>query len=204
MEARRIVKVFGAITAAAFALAMASGASATKIQDDFFGCMENTGQEPPGDLTDRIRCCKEAGGDWVEIYDGDGNTIDGFCNGAEEVFEEESLGSVILPGGALLEAQPAAGLSDTTAPETNIVTSPAVKTKLRDAAFTFSSTESATFECSLDGADPAPCAASVTFTRIRKGGHSLTVTAIDAAGNRDATPASVSWTVTGKKHRGRR
>jgi hypothetical protein len=91
MRLRNAGRVIATTTVAIFAAASMGGAFATSIQENFGSCMENTGQEPPGDLADRIRCCKDSGGAWVEIYDADGNVVDAFCDGAEEVYEPEEV-----------------------------------------------------------------------------------------------------------------
>jgi PKD repeat protein len=85
---------------------------------------------------------------------------------------------------------------DTEAPDTRIASGPAAITKSRTATFRFTSTEAgSTFECSLDGAAYKPCAATATFRNLRDGSYRLLVRAVDAAGNRDATPAVRSWRV---------
>ena len=85
---------------------------------------------------------------------------------------------------------------DTTAPDTSIVTRPAVRVATATAEFTFSSTESpATFECSLDGGAFVACDAATTFTGLADGDHTLAVRSIDEIGNVDGTPAEYTWTV---------
>ncbi|WP_240359172.1 adventurous gliding motility protein AgmC [Pyxidicoccus trucidator] len=85
---------------------------------------------------------------------------------------------------------------DTTAPDTTIVSGPAVVTNATTATFDFSSNDAAaTFECSLDGAAFVACADPRTFTGLANGNHTLAVRAVDAAGNVDPTPATYAWTV---------
>ncbi|WP_082282730.1 Ig-like domain-containing protein [Myxococcus hansupus] len=85
---------------------------------------------------------------------------------------------------------------DTTAPNTSIVSGPPALTNSDGATFTFSASESGvTYECSLDGATYAACTNPVTFTGLADGSHTLTVRAVDAAGNVDPTPATHTWTV---------
>ncbi len=87
---------------------------------------------------------------------------------------------------------------DTAAPNTAVTSGPAQgsATKSTSASFAFSSTEAGSrFECSLDGAAYAPCASPKAYTGLASKVHTFRVAAIDAAGNRDATPAVRSWTV---------
>lgn len=84
---------------------------------------------------------------------------------------------------------------DTTAPETSITSGPSGSTSATSAAFAFSATETATFECSLDGAAFATCASGQSYSSLANGSHTFRVRATDAAGNVDATPASRTWTV---------
>lgn len=91
--------------------------------------------------------------------------------------------------------------TDTTAPETTIETAKAtVKTKRKSAKvkFTVSSSESgSTFECKVDSASFASCGSNPTF-KLKKGKHVVQAVAIDAAGNRDASPDSVNVKVKRK------
>ncbi len=85
---------------------------------------------------------------------------------------------------------------DTTPPNTKITNHPKKRTKKRRATFSFSSTESGgSFECKLDKGAFAPCTSP--FKKKVKAGrkHHFTVIAIDAAGNRDLTPATYAWKV---------
>ena len=93
------------------------------------------------------------------------------------------------------------GGGDTAAPETKIDSGPKPKSKKRKATFAFSSSEAGSkFACSLNGAAFAPCSSPSTLT-AKKGKNTFAVTAIDAAGNIDATPASYSWKVKKKRKR---
>nr|WP_236673441.1 Ig-like domain-containing protein [Comamonas sp. JC664] len=85
---------------------------------------------------------------------------------------------------------------DTTAPDTLIISGPPLSEAPSTATFDFDSDESpVTYECSLDGAAYVPCTDPVTFTGLAEGSHTLSVRAVDAAGNVDPTPATYSWTV---------
>lgn len=85
---------------------------------------------------------------------------------------------------------------DTTPPDTTIVSAPPAQSDSTEATFSFSSNESpVTYECSLDGGAFVACANPVTFQGLSEGQHTLAVRAVDAAGNRDQTPATYTWTV---------
>jgi hypothetical protein len=93
-----------------------------------------------------------------------------------------------------LPGSPAAPV-DTTAPETGFKKKPRKRTTSRKAKFTLNSSESgSTFRCKLDRGSYKPCAA--TFSkRVKPGKHVLYVQAVDASGNKDATPAVYRWRV---------
>jgi len=89
---------------------------------------------------------------------------------------------------------------DGTAPATAITEQPATLSKSASAEFTFSATDGsgtgvAHIEASLDGAAYAPATSPVTYTDLTDGSHTLSVRAVDAAGNVDASPASYTWTI---------
>jgi len=65
--------------------------------------------------------------------------------------------------------------------------------------FEFTSDESASFECSLDGDAFQPCTSPVT-EKVRKGEHVFEVRATDEAGN-PGEPATHTWKVKRKKER---
>jgi len=92
-------------------------------------------------------------------------------------------------------------VGDTASPETTITKGPKKKTKKKQTTFEFNATESATFNCTLDGREQfKPCTSPTTF-KVKKGKHTFTVRATDASGNADPTPASQSWKVKKKKRR---
>ncbi|MFE8605091.1 adventurous gliding motility protein AgmC [Archangium violaceum] len=85
---------------------------------------------------------------------------------------------------------------DLTAPDTVIVSGPPSLTNSPSATFDFSSEAGATFMCRLDAALTfTPCSDPETFTALGDGEHRLEVSAVDAAGNMDPTPAVYTWTV---------
>lgn len=85
--------------------------------------------------------------------------------------------------------------ADTTPPETTITAAPVGTVATRSATVSFSSEEGARFECALDGAAFAACVSPVSYSGLADGVHSVTVRAIDAAGNVDASPAQAAWAV---------
>ncbi|CAM3195057.1 CARDB domain-containing protein [Nocardioides dubius] len=84
---------------------------------------------------------------------------------------------------------------DVIAPITTLSTAPANPTTDRTADFTFSSTESGTFRCSLNNAPAAPCTSPHSTASLADGSYTFSVYAVDAAGNVDATPESHSFRV---------
>ena len=82
---------------------------------------------------------------------------------------------------------------DAGAPDTTIAWTPGSDPA---ATMSFSSNQrAATFRCSLDGA-PSACTPAA-YTGLAPDTHTFTVAAVDAAGNVDPTPASITWTVMG-------
>jgi hypothetical protein len=87
---------------------------------------------------------------------------------------------------------------DTTPPNTSIIGGPSGATASTTANFDFSSTESgSSFQCKLDTASWKECAESESFSSLTPGGHTVSVRAVDIAGNTDLTPAIRGWTVQG-------
>ena len=86
-------------------------------------------------------------------------------------------------------------LIDIHAPDTLIDTAPAPFTNSNMALFTFHATEGATFTCQRENQVPAACTSPLTYTGLGDGLYTFSVTAIDAAGNTDSSPASVMWVV---------
>ena len=89
---------------------------------------------------------------------------------------------------------------DTTAPRTVIDFGPAdgAVTTDREVTFTFAAgagDEDATFVCRLDGALPEPCDTEEDLADLTFGQHTFAVVATDAAGNREPTAQTRTWTV---------
>lgn len=91
---------------------------------------------------------------------------------------------------------------DTTPPQTTITKAPVkkVRTKHKKATvrISFAASERATFLCSVDGQSARPCASPAKF-KLRRGKHTIAITAVDSAGNRDLSPATVKVKVKKRK-----
>ena len=87
---------------------------------------------------------------------------------------------------------------DLTAPETALTRQPAAVDNTAAPSLEFSGTDPGggpvTFECALDVAPFAACTSPNVLSLV-DGSHTFAVRAVDAAGNPDATPASVTWLV---------
>ena len=87
---------------------------------------------------------------------------------------------------------------DTIAPETSLVSAPPAIDNDSTPEFAFAGEDAVgpvTLECALDGAAAAPCTSPFGLD-VPDGEHTFTITALDAAGNRDATPIVHGWRVT--------
>ncbi len=84
--------------------------------------------------------------------------------------------------------------SDTTPPIVTLTTTPLHYSNQASGAIAFSSNESATFQCSLDGGAYATCSSPFSYNALTNGQHTLSIKATDGAGNVSA-PANNTWTV---------
>jgi hypothetical protein len=85
---------------------------------------------------------------------------------------------------------------DATAPGTTISGGPTGTTADRTPTFTLGSEDpSASLECKIDSAGFTPCDSPYTTPALGDGQHTLSVHAIDAAGNEDPTPATRTFRV---------
>ena len=87
-------------------------------------------------------------------------------------------------------------------PETKIKGKPKAKGKGKRRAVKVKlggSSTVASFECALDGADFAPCKARAKFKRLKRGKHTLLARGVNAAGDVDQSPASVTFRVRKRK-----
>jgi outer membrane protein OmpA-like peptidoglycan-associated protein len=134
--------------------------------------------------------CKLDGGDWAACTSA--HALTGLADGDHtlRVRATDAAGNV--------ESSPAVvnWTVDTTAPSTTVGDHPASLTQATAASIEFSSADStATFECKLDGGDWAACTSPDALTGLADGDHTLRIRATDAAGNVEASPAVVHWTV---------
>ncbi|MGH3045764.1 MAG: OmpL47-type beta-barrel domain-containing protein [Gaiellaceae bacterium] len=84
---------------------------------------------------------------------------------------------------------------DRTLPATTVDSAPSDPTASAGASFAFSASETSTFECDLDGGGFAPCASPKSYAGLADGSHTFRVRATDVAGNLEAAPQEVAWTV---------
>jgi hypothetical protein len=86
---------------------------------------------------------------------------------------------------------------DLSAPETTISSGPSDPTTETTADFAFDASEAgSTFQCELDGAGFSACTSPQGYSGLAPGSHTFSVQATDAAGNADATPATLTWTIS--------
>jgi len=86
--------------------------------------------------------------------------------------------------------------ADTTPPDTSITSGPTGTTTSTSASLGFSATEvGSSFECKLDSGSWASCVSLKAYSGLTVGSHQFSARAKDAAGNIDASPAALSWTV---------
>jgi hypothetical protein len=82
---------------------------------------------------------------------------------------------------------------DNTPPDTAITAHPVHPSNSTGPSFTFTATETATYECKLDGGSFSACTSPKNYTGLTSGSHTFTVRATDTAGNVDASPATYDW-----------
>jgi hypothetical protein len=88
---------------------------------------------------------------------------------------------------------------DLVAPDTSITAQPPPLTNSSYASFSFTGSDTgvgvASFQFQLDGGGYSTFASPVTMSGLSSGAHTFNVRAVDSAGNTDASPATVTWTV---------
>ncbi|MEH3055258.1 MAG: Ig-like domain repeat protein, partial [Patulibacter minatonensis] len=78
---------------------------------------------------------------------------------------------------------------------TSVPTGPTGTTTRSWATFRLSADEPATFKCTLNSGTAQDCGGVYNLDGLATGSYTLTVAATDRAGNVDATPETVTWTV---------
>ena len=108
--------------------------------------------------------------------------------GTWKLFVMDTLGtsSGAIAGGWSLDIT-TTGPADVVAPETTIDSGPSSTIATATAAFAFSASEPAAFECKLDAGAFTPCTSPATYTGLADGPHAFAVRATDPAGNVDAS-----------------
>ena len=127
----------------------------------------------------------------------DGADLDGLAGGSHEF----RVRAVDEAGNA--DATPAVSIwqIDLTAPATTISSSPPPFTAASVATFAFAGVDSVAppwrrTECRVDDDDFAPCSSPAEYSGLGLGPHTFEVRADRRRGNVEATPATVSWTVS--------
>ena len=97
-------------------------------------------------------------------------------------------------------SEPLTYIEDSTAPETQIDSSPPALSDNPDPSFAFSGTDTggsgiASFECRRDSETWSPCSSPKGYTSIPDGAHRFEVRAIDEAGSPDQSPATYTWSI---------
>ena len=87
--------------------------------------------------------------------------------------------------------------ADCTPPDTTLAAGPGDPTSDPAPRFRFASPagDASMFECSIDGAAFTACASPLELPGLAEGRHRFAVRAVDAAGNRDPSPARAAFTV---------
>jgi hypothetical protein len=191
----------GAIAAPAITSATTEAVSGTAQPNALVRVFKTTALfgSVPGDVTSFIgQAPADGAGNW-SLPGGSLNAGEGVSANQTAVSGSSELSPAIIAIAAPIP--PGTPSPDTTPPVTTISGKPKVKTRKKKArvTFTFSATEAgSSFACSLDGGPFSPCSSPFS-AKLRRGAHTLTVRATDAAGNIDATPASFTTRVKRKR-----
>jgi hypothetical protein len=139
-----------------------------------------------------FQCRLDAAGDWETCTSP--QSYSGLSQGSHsfEVRAVDSDGNVDpTPASATFSV-------DTVSPETTIDSGPSATINAAATGFSFSSSESGSFECRLDSsfdADWSTCTSPDSLTGLTEGSHSFEVRAVDEVGNVDPTPAVATFSV---------
>jgi hypothetical protein len=74
------------------------------------------------------------------------------------------------------------------------------KTNSTEIEFTFTGSDDvgvSDFECSLDGAAFSTCSSPIGYSNLGGGAHTFQVRAVDTSGNKDPSPATFGWFISG-------
>jgi hypothetical protein len=106
-----------------------------------------------------------------------------------------ALAATLVLAVAGLWVAAATAAPDTTPPDT-VVTDYDIAYDHASFWFTSPDDPTATFQCTLDAATPVACTSPVAYTGLKATDHTFQVAAVDAAGNVDPTPVTMSWTAS--------
>ena len=142
------------------------------------------------DTTDEFRCSVDS-----EPFDecsgpGDSHTAAALVDG-DHTFEVRATDVAGNTGDAVSQSFTV----DATAPQTTITSGPSGPTADSTPSFGFSSTESGSFQCSVDSGAFTSCSSPRTLSSLGDGNHTFRVRARDTATNPDASPATRSFRV---------
>jgi len=124
----------------------------------------------------------------------------GSWSGTEEFFkgtidEPAAYNTILTPSQVKSHYDLGSGAS-TPPPETQITKPPANGSAANDVAVEFTtSVPGATTDCQLDSGAWARCTSPKTLASLAPGAHTFRVRGVDAAGNTEPEPSSVTWTV---------
>src|SRR5919106_1944651 len=150
------------------------------------GCPDPSRHSGDGSIED-INCCATHNSFLLPPADGELRVAETDGQGlAETLFAEGQIRDGVLVRQPLPPPAPV----DETPPVTTIVAGPSGTVRDRTPTFTFASNEpGSTFTCSIDGGPFLPCSSPYTTPPLSPGRHTLSVRAIDAAGNIEASAA---------------
>lgn len=119
-------------------------------------------------------------------------SITGLSDGTHTV----SFKQVDAAGNAGTAVASASWTVDTTPPATPAIAgAPSGAVASASASLTLTGEAGATFRCSLDGAAYAACASPLALSGLADGNHTISVKAVDVAGNISVAAATASWSV---------